>query len=401
MRLFTVILSISSFALSSFAQLEGEVLITPQGSALEYLEQCSQVEAASALDQYRQKEVFESTELGTNQLNTLLEQRLMHLEQLGSSPSLQGQENLQQLGFEGLIVDGSSAAESPVIQTIIVDVPRESVIWQDSQVNQRLANGPSQYDSRIELLELSPLIDWQRNILDNSRSVGIVIERDRLSELTDTLYALDISTKLKTVFRLCPEEPYGEQLSLGVGTAFIVGEDIMMTASHVFEAGIENYVILFNFEIINRGGAVFPIVSKSNVYEIAAVIEDNAELDIVQFRVNRPINAPILKLATTNTLSEGTSIYMIGHPSGLPKKVALNASVYTNDNPFHFYSTLDAFQGNSGSPVFDMATHTVVGVLVSGSQDFTWTGHCNKSNLCYLPYCKGEKVIRFEQILNN
>ncbi|MFT5859220.1 MAG: S1-C subfamily serine protease [Flavobacteriaceae bacterium] len=376
MRIFTLIYLIIFSTGICCAQEEEPLILSSPSPTSELLEQCSKQEAILLEGQIINKSSYEQNDLKTNEL-------------------------LQQS------IESFSTTIDPVLESIIIDQSEQvtesqtAVVADNSELNKRIATGPSQYDSRVELLELSPIIDWQRSILDNSRSVGIIIERDRLSALTDTLYALDISTKLKTVFRLCPEEPYSEQLSLGVGTAFIVGEDIMMTASHVFEADIENYVVLFNFEIINRGGAVFPIVSKSDVYEIAAITEDNAELDILQFRVSRPLNAPVLKLATTNTLSKGKSIYMIGHPSGLPKKVALNASVYTNDNPFHFYSTLDAYQGNSGSPVFDMATHTVIGVLVSGSQDFTWTGHCNKSKLCYLPYCKGEKVIRFEQILNN
>jgi len=60
----------------------------------------------------------------------------------------------------------------------------------------------------------------------------------------------------------------------------------------------------------------------------------------------------------------GTEVYMIGHPSGLPQKVAVNASVRSLEGAAYFYTSLDAFQGNSGSPVFDRNTGEVIGILV-------------------------------------
>lgn len=85
---------------------------------------------------------------------------------------------------------------------------------------------------------------------------------------------------------------------------------------------------------------------------------------------------------------------------GLPMKVALNASMQGNTNPQFFYTSLDAFQGNSGSPVFQLDTHKVVGILVSGEIDYKWNGSCNASTLCRIPYCNGEKAIRIEQIMS-
>lgn len=368
------------------AQTEGVIEETPPPSANELLEVCTESEHLILEEQLTDKDLFEQNTQSTGELLQLELDQIQALD-LPADPSEIG-------------IGGAGASPTPLFKIKRDENFKLATYWDASEVRRRALIGPSQFDSRIEVNELSPLISWQRKILDNSRSVGVVIHRDRLSDLTDSIYALDISTHLKTVFKLCPEEPYGAQVSLGVGTAFIIGMDTMMTAGHVFEGSIEDYVILFNFEIINRGGAIFPIVYQRNVYEIEEIISEDTQLDITSFRVNKPLQAAPLKLATQNTLSRNQSIYMIGHPSGLPKKVALNASIYTNDELFHFYTTLDAFQGNSGSPVFDMETHTVIGVLVSGLQDYQWTGSCNKSNVCFIPYCKGEKVMRMEQILN-
>ena len=70
-------------------------------------------------------------------------------------------------------------------------------------------------------------------------------------------------------------------------------------------------------------------------------------------------------------------VYMLGHPSGLPMKYAGPASVRRVDAKGHFVAGLDAFGGNSGSPVFDAASHRVVGILSGGGADYRLdkTGH--------------------------
>lgn len=89
---------------------------------------------------------------------------------------------------------------------------------------------------------------------------------------------------------------------------------------------------------------------------------------------------------------------MLGYPSGLPLKATVNVSITSFDNSGGFYTSLDAFQGNSGSPVFDLNTPQVIGVLVSGAADFVWNGGCNISATCRIPYCKGEKVFQLNLI---
>ena len=61
---------------------------------------------------------------------------------------------------------------------------------------------------------------------------------------------------------------------------------------------------------------------------------------------------------------------MIGFPSGLPCKVAANAKVSQNTDTFVFTGNLDTYGGNSGSPVFNLTTHEVEGILVRGGEDF-------------------------------
>lgn len=50
--------------------------------------------------------------------------------------------------------------------------------------------GPSQYDSRIELLKLKNE-EWEQKILQNAESTGMLVEREKLTQISKDFYELD------------------------------------------------------------------------------------------------------------------------------------------------------------------------------------------------------------------
>jgi len=260
--------------------------------------------------------------------------------------------------------------------------------------------GPSQYDSRVEVRQLNPDIDWQWLILRRNLSVGMVVLKNKIHLISEDFYQLDVSLDLGSVYNLCDDVAFKKQAVVGVGTSFIIGEQQMMTANHVFQGKEEDYAIVFGYELVNKNGIVETLIPKKDIYFPKKIIEQSNEYDLAIFETDRPLERPILKFKSSFSLKKGDEIYMIGHPTGLPKKIAVNASVVDNSHYQYFYTSLDSFQGNSGSPVFDFETHKVIGVLVSGALDFVFNGTCNEINLCTIPYCKGEKVMRIENIID-
>jgi V8-like Glu-specific endopeptidase len=59
---------------------------------------------------------------------------------------------------------------------------------------------------------------------------------------------------------------------------------------------------------------------------------------------------------------------------------------------------LDAFQGNSGSSVFNQKTRQIVGVLVRGEQDYERQNGCYVAKVCGENDCRGEDVMRISEI---
>lgn len=254
-------------------------------------------------------------------------------------------------------------------------------------------SGPTKYDSRIETRQLNPRISWQDSIIENAGSVGIVIEKNMLHRIADSFYQVDAAITLEQRYNLCPGIPFGTQPVVGVGTAFVIGDQELMTAAHVFEGPPENYALIFGFEMATKAGAFESIIPAAKIYFPDKIQQLDDQLDVCTFRTERPLGRKTLKLA--NKLpADKTEIYMIGFPSGLPQKIALNANIIDNRHQSYCYTSLDAFQGNSGSPVFDINTHEVIGILVSGQTDYQWLGSCYTYTLCRAPYCEGEKVIR-------
>lgn len=285
-------------------------------------------------------------------------------------------------------------------ESLAISVSESEVESKWEKNNQRLF-GPSQFDSRLEPLQLNPSIEWQNKLLQCTNSVGMIVEKEKLTPISNELFQLDNLTSLGEKFNLCPHEAFYNQPVVGVGTAWVSGEQTLLTAWHVLERPLSHYVVVFGYQIINKNGVVSSFIPKSEIYEITAISQKNEELDVAEIKVNKTINRPVLEWENTFfDAKKGNEIYMIGYPSGLPMKLALNAAVEENTHPYYFYTSLDGFQGNSGSPVFNFYTHKVIGILVSGEIDYKFNGTCYSSPLCKYPYCKGEKVIRIEQVMN-
>ena len=101
-----------------------------------------------------------------------------------------------------------------------------------------------------------------------------------------------------------------------------------------------------------------------------------------------------VKLRSTGKINDKQSLFVIGHPCGLPQKYAPRARVRDNTPAPFFVANLDTYGGNSGSPVFNSTSSTVEGILVRGENDFVSQGTCYVSMVCPTTGCRGEDVTR-------
>ncbi len=203
-------------------------------------------------------------------------------------------------------------------------------------------------------------------------------------------------------YRLCQDEPFFNQPSGAFCSGFLVGPDLIATAGHcVDDNRCPQTAFAFSFQM-NKDNTPVLAFPQTEVYGCKKVIarELTAAQDWALVQLDRPVtNHKPLALAKRPPAAN-EAIYVIGHPAGLPKKAAGNANVRKIDNGF-FSANTDTYGGNSGSAVFSLQTHEVLGILVRGENDFVQTpNQCQKSTVCETDQCRGEDVTFIQYIVN-
>lgn len=191
---------------------------------------------------------------------------------------------------------------------------------------------------------------------------------------------------------VCPSEPFANQPTAAFCTGFLVGPDLVATAGHCYDSGdISSVSFVFGFRMLDATTPALTL-NNSRLYTGVEVVgrqlsgSGNNRLDYSIIRLDRVVTSPgaaPLAIRRSGTIANGAQVGVIGHPSGLPQKLAFGAQTVVRDNvPAGFFrANLDTYGGNSGSPVFNASTGDVEGILVRGAPDFVLDGSCLVSNV--------------------
>lgn len=176
---------------------------------------------------------------------------------------------------------------------------------------------------------------------------------------------------LGEMFRLCEKERFYHQPFVANCSGFLVAPDIIVSAGHCFESRDKctKHDWVFDYKVDHENQRNISVKAR-DVYKCKEVLDQKLtdKLDYAIIRLDREVEGRTpLKIASE--LKVGTSVVMIGHPSGLPQKIADNAEVRSISET-EFKANVDAFQINSGSGVFNADTGEVVGILVRGKVDY-------------------------------
>jgi V8-like Glu-specific endopeptidase len=225
-------------------------------------------------------------------------------------------------------------------------------------------------DSRKDLFEVKhkPYIKWAQSVAAMVPKTAVTFK-----DKTSVFKGMPLATKLKESYNmpLCEGEKFAGQPSLGRCSAFLVAPDTMVSAGHCFSGKEceENYLV-FNFVARYESQRDFNGL-KQDVYKCKEVLHqtfsDAADYAII--KLDRSVTGVTpLKLASSSP-SPYSPVILIGHPSGLPMKIADDAIVISS-TASSFTASLDSFAGNSGSPVINPLNGEVQGVLVNGQGDY-------------------------------
>lgn len=179
---------------------------------------------------------------------------------------------------------------------------------------------------------------------------------------------------------LCEDEKFYNQITIGDCTGFLIDKDIIVTAGHCIQSkqDCKNSYWLFDHKMKNKDSNLTTgptdnlfrckkIKYKQMTYNSSS--SKGADIDFAIIQLDRITKREPLKLALDKAM-ESDEIFVMGHPKGLPLKIAANSKVQSLSHNT-FYANLDTYSGNSGSPVFNQKTLEVVGILSAGKMDFS------------------------------
>lgn len=252
-----------------------------------------------------------------------------------------------------------------------------------------------------------------------------MVNNKQLKLMSDGTYDVTFLMTLEKAYNLCPSEAFGNQYIAPSCSGFLVAPDILVTAGHCYtgaertpkEACAEN-VWVFDYDMKSASFNPTQKIPADNVYKCKEVLSAELSMyhDFSIVKLDRPVvgRAP-LKFRTTGKIANTTSLVVIGHPSGLPTKIADGGKITRNTDSTKFSTNLDTFAGNSGSAVFDAKTGIIEGILVQGKTDYALSNpfdsqscrlvnKCDENgNSCQFgndqgPVQYGEVVVRIESL---
>lgn len=237
-------------------------------------------------------------------------------------------------------------------------------------------------DDRKEVYDYDGLPEWDPAL----QSTGALMSRSDIDASDPTNVIFNAPT-LAEDFDLCPSERFGDQSTPGFCSGFLITEDHIVTAGHCVEDASDcgGTTFVFYYEMASEG--VRNTITTDDIYDCQSVLTHiyvNGD-DFAIVELDRPVVGIEPVLVRRGGIFEhapgGPGVVAIGHPYGIPLKVADNASALEGSRDY-FVSNVDTFGGNSGSGVYSATTQELTGILVRGNNDWVDNGACNESAGC-------------------
>ena len=234
-------------------------------------------------------------------------------------------------------------------------------------------------DNRVEIDQYP-----DASFIKKGDAVAVRIPSRNLQPISSSYFSFP-DKPIQDIRHLCEDIPFNDQPAPGDCTGFLVAPKILVTAGHcvlsINDCEKNNWV--FGFKNNVAAFEASQIYSCKKIVEQKVVTSDYEHIDYAVIELDRAVvGVTPLSFRKKGEITKDTPLLVIGHPSGLPMKAADGAVVKIEGNaafmeklarrPYFFAANLDTFGGNSGSPIFNLNTGLVEGILVKGRDDYVF-----------------------------
>ncbi len=251
-------------------------------------------------------------------------------------------------------------------------------------------------DNRMDVFE-------SRNsaYVEMSRSTAAMIDPANLRMKAGVV---EIVSKTLRDRGICAKERFSHQMSAANCSGFLIADNVLVTAGHCIktEADCRTQKWVFDYRV-EAPGQTSVTVHPSSVYSCSKILtralDTGTKDDFAVIQLDRKADRRPFPFRRSGRITPGTPILVIGHPSGLPTKIADGANVRSLNQKF-FTANLDTYGGNSGSAVINAQSGEVEGILVRGENDYVNdpAQGCKVSFRCANNACRGEDVTYISNI---
>lgn len=236
-------------------------------------------------------------------------------------------------------------------------------------------------DDRLDVFEATNSLH-----VELSESTAAMIPSSKIEDLDAHSVKLGGSTLEQR--GMCSSEAFAKQPTIANCSGFLVAKNLLVTAGHCIrsQSDCESNSWVFDYKVDHSEQSEV-IVDKTSVYKCKKIVSQSLDSatqnDYALLELEKEVvGKKPLKFRREGKPAVGDELVVIGHPTGLPTKIAAGAKVRSINDVF-LVANLDTYGGNSGSAVFNATTGVIEGILVRGETDYNYDYEqgCRVSNI--------------------